>query len=79
MVCLATIEDAETLATIHVRTWQTAHEGIVPAQFLGVPPDAVAFAQSTKEASEIVKICAQHKVPLIPFGSGTGLEVMSWH
>jgi D-lactate dehydrogenase (cytochrome) len=39
-----------------------------------VPPDAVAFAQSTEEASEIVKICARHKVPLIPFGSGTGLE-----
>ena len=39
-----------------------------------VPPDAVAFAQSTEEVSEIVKICAQHKVPLIPFGSGTGME-----
>jgi D-lactate dehydrogenase (cytochrome) len=39
-----------------------------------VPPDAVAFAQSTEEVTEIVKICAQHKVPLIPFGSGTGLE-----
>jgi D-lactate dehydrogenase (cytochrome) len=39
-----------------------------------VPPDAVAFAQSTEEVSEIVRICAQHKVPLIPFGSGTGLE-----
>jgi D-lactate dehydrogenase (cytochrome) len=39
-----------------------------------VSPDAVAFAQSTEEVSEIVKVCAQHKVPLIPFGSGTGLE-----
>ena len=39
-----------------------------------VPPDAVAFAQSTEEVSEIVKICAERKVPLIPFGSGTGLE-----
>jgi D-lactate dehydrogenase (cytochrome) len=39
-----------------------------------VAPDAVAFAQSTEEASEIVKICARHKVPLIPFGAGTGLE-----
>jgi D-lactate dehydrogenase (cytochrome) len=38
------------------------------------PPDAVAFAQSTEEVSDIVKICGQHKVPLIPFGSGTGLE-----
>src|SRR5215469_6856419 len=39
-----------------------------------VPPDAVAFAQSTEEVSEIVKICAHHKVPVIPFGSRTGLE-----
>jgi D-lactate dehydrogenase (cytochrome) len=39
-----------------------------------VPPDAVAFAQSTEEVSEIVKICALRKVPIIPFGAGTGLE-----
>ena len=41
---------------------------------LCVAPDTVAFARSTQEASEIVKICARHKVPLIPFGAGTGLE-----
>jgi FAD/FMN-containing dehydrogenase len=39
-----------------------------------VPPDAVAFAQSTEEVSAIVRICARHKVPIIPFGSGSGLE-----
>jgi D-lactate dehydrogenase (cytochrome) len=39
-----------------------------------VPPDAVAFAQSTEEVSEIIKVCARHKVPIIPFGAGTGLE-----
>ncbi|MBV9491277.1 MAG: FAD-binding protein [Verrucomicrobia bacterium] len=39
-----------------------------------IPPDAVAFARSTQEVSEIVKICARYKVPLIPFGSGTSLE-----
>ena len=38
-----------------------------------VPPNAVAFAQSTEEVSEIVKLCARHKVPIIPFGAGTGL------
>jgi len=35
-----------------------------------VPPDAVAFAQSTEEVSQIVKLCAEHKVRIIPFGSG---------
>jgi len=39
-----------------------------------VPPDAVAFAQSIEEVSEIVKLCARHKVPIIPFGTGTGVE-----
>ena len=39
-----------------------------------VPPDAVAFAQSTEEVSEIVKLCARHKVPIVPFGTGTGME-----
>ncbi|RLN64420.1 hypothetical protein BBJ29_001995 [Phytophthora kernoviae] len=31
------------------------------------PPDAVAFAQSTEEVSEIVKICAATCTPVIPF------------
>jgi D-lactate dehydrogenase (cytochrome) len=39
-----------------------------------VPPDAVAFARSTEEVSEIVKLCALHRVPIIPFGTGTGME-----
>ena len=39
-----------------------------------VPPDAVVFAESTEEVSEIVKICDRHGVPLIPFGTGTSLE-----
>lgn len=37
-------------------------------------PDVVCFARSTEEVSEIVKICAAHKVPVIPFGAGTSLE-----
>ncbi len=39
-----------------------------------VPPDAVAHVESTEEVSEIVRICARHKVPVIPFGTGTALE-----
>jgi D-lactate dehydrogenase (cytochrome) len=37
-------------------------------------PDAVAFAQSTDEVVAIVKTCASHQVPIIPFGTGTSLE-----
>lgn len=37
-------------------------------------PDLVCFAKNTEEVSEIVKICALHKVPIVPFGAGTSLE-----
>lgn len=39
-----------------------------------LPPGAVVFVRSTEEVSEIVKICARHKVPVIPYGTGTSLE-----
>ncbi|MGC3938282.1 FAD-binding oxidoreductase [Roseobacter sp. EG26] len=38
------------------------------------PPDAVVFPASTQEVSDIVTVCAQHDVPVIPFGTGTSLE-----
>lgn len=37
-------------------------------------PDAVVFAKTTQEVSDIVKACAAHKVPVIAFGTGTSLE-----
>ncbi|MCJ8324561.1 MAG: FAD-binding protein [Rhizobiales bacterium] len=37
-------------------------------------PEAVAFAQSTEQVAAIVKICASHKVPIVPFGAGSSLE-----
>jgi D-lactate dehydrogenase (cytochrome) len=38
------------------------------------PPDAVVFPQSTADVQEIVRICAAHSVPVIPFGTGSSLE-----
>ena len=37
-------------------------------------PDAVSFAESAEEVAEIVKVCARHAIPIIPFGTGTSLE-----
>lgn len=37
-------------------------------------PDAVVFVNSTEEVAEVVRTCAQYKVPIIPFGTGTSLE-----
>jgi D-lactate dehydrogenase (cytochrome) len=38
------------------------------------PPDAVVFAETAAEVSEIVRICAEHRTPVIPFGAGSSLE-----
>src|SRR5262245_18038198 len=38
------------------------------------PPDAVVFPQSSEDVQDAVRICAQHRVPVIPYGTGTSLE-----
>src|SRR5438128_5040517 len=38
------------------------------------PPDAVVFPQSTDDVQDAVRICIRHKVPVIPYGTGTSLE-----
>ena len=50
----------------HAETGMTYHTS--------VPPEGVAFPESTEEVAEIVKICARHKVPIIAYGAGSSLE-----
>lgn len=38
------------------------------------PPEAVVFPQTTADVQQIVRICAQHNLPVIPYGAGTSLE-----
>ena len=38
------------------------------------PPDAVAFPESNEEVAAVVRICARHRVPIVPFGAGTAVE-----
>lgn len=50
------------------------HHGRDESIFAAMPPDAVAFARSTDEVVAIVKLCQQHRVPLVPYGAGSSLE-----
>lgn len=47
----------------HDESWHETHA-----------PDAVAFATSTEEVSQVVRMCADARVPVIAFGTGTSLE-----
>jgi D-lactate dehydrogenase (cytochrome) len=38
------------------------------------PPDAVVYPMNTDEVVDIIKLCAAHKVPVIPFGTGSSFE-----
>lgn len=38
------------------------------------PPDIVVFAESESDVQDAVKIAATHRLPIIPFGTGSSLE-----
>jgi len=59
------LTDSDAIREAHGRD-----ESYHPAQ----APDAVLFATSTEDVAEAVNICAAHKLPIVPFGTGTSLE-----
>jgi glycolate oxidase len=38
----------------------------------GRPPDAVVLPANTGEVAAVVRLCAEHRVPIVPRGAGTG-------
>ena len=50
------------------------HHGHDESHFSDALPDGVVWPHSTAEVAEIVNLCREHRVPLIPFGVGSSLE-----
>jgi D-lactate dehydrogenase (cytochrome) len=68
---LATLLGADRVSTGQdIRAQHAVDESFHPA----AAPDAVVYPTSTEEAAAIVRVCAQHRVPIVPFGAGTSLE-----
>src|SRR5476649_1791623 len=50
------------------------HHGRDESPFDPQLPDAVVFVTSTEEVQTVVRLCAEHNVPIIPYGNGSSLE-----
>ncbi len=50
------------------------HHGRDESPFPPTPPDAVVFAQSNDDVVALVRLAAEHRVPVIPYGVGSSLE-----
>ncbi|XP_002741494.1 putative D-lactate dehydrogenase, mitochondrial [Saccoglossus kowalevskii] len=50
------------------------HHGKDESYHKCVPPDIVVWPESVDKVCEVVKLCSKYSIPMVPFGSGTGLE-----
>ncbi len=50
------------------------HHGHDESHFPDALPDVVVFPETTEQVAAVVKACATHKFPVIPYGTGTSLE-----
>lgn len=72
----ALIETLQARFGARCSTAQAVREqhGSDESTFTVPPPAAVVFAQSSAEVAEVVDLCSQYEVPLIPYGAGSSLE-----
>jgi D-lactate dehydrogenase (cytochrome) len=67
---LSTRFGPQLLTGAAIRDQHCGSEGLADS----APPDAVLMAQSTRDVSDAVRICARHGYPVIAHGAGTSLE-----
>lgn len=72
----ATLDALKALLGDRLSTAQSVRDQHAQGEdhFHPAPPDAVAYALSTEEVADIVKICAANDTPVIAWGTGTSLE-----
>ncbi len=61
---------SQTSTATAVRDHHANHLTWYPPQM----PDAVFFASSTADVQSVMQLCAAHRVPIIPYGTGTSVE-----
>jgi D-lactate dehydrogenase (cytochrome) len=59
---------------VETGTAQRAQHGHTTTWLPNQAPDAVVFAADTSDVQTVVRLCAEHRVPIVPFGTGTSLE-----
>lgn len=50
------------------------HHGRDESPYPELAPDAVAFVQTNEEVASVVKLCNEHRVPVVAYGAGSSLE-----
>ncbi|MBN7757377.1 FAD-binding protein [Nitratireductor aquimarinus] len=58
------------LTGLSVREQHAHSTSYIPAQL----PDGVFAPNNVEEVQDVVRLCAEHRVPVIPFGTGSSLE-----
>lgn len=67
---------AETLGRNNVSESQAVLEqhGRDESYHTCMPPEVVVFPQTVDQVASVTRLCHTHHIPLVPFGTGTGLE-----
>ncbi|SFS09904.1 FAD-binding oxidoreductase [Sphingomonas jatrophae] len=59
---------------LHLTEAMREQHGRSETHFPTALPDAVVFARSTEDVVDLVRLCTEANVPIIPFGAGTSIE-----
>ena len=68
------INSLERVARVSLNANICERHGDDESHHRAVAPEAVVYVRSTEEAQAVVRICAETRTPIIPFGTGTSLE-----